>query len=59
MSLDDVMAQFVGKTRAACLDLAAELLGRPLPENFPQSWDTALFQALPVKYEPSRESASF
>jgi HAD superfamily hydrolase (TIGR01509 family) len=46
MSVDDVMARFVGKTRAGCLDLAAKLFGRPLPEGFGQSWDTALFQAL-------------
>jgi HAD superfamily hydrolase (TIGR01509 family) len=46
MSVDDVMARFVGKTRAGCLDLAAQLLSRPLPDGFAQSWDTALFLTL-------------
>jgi HAD superfamily hydrolase (TIGR01509 family) len=46
LSVDEVMARFVGRTRAGCLSLATELLGRELPAGFAQSWDTALFDAL-------------
>jgi len=46
MSLHEVMARFVGKTRTGCLELATQLLGRALPDDFAQSWDTALFDAL-------------
>jgi HAD superfamily hydrolase (TIGR01509 family) len=42
----EVMAKFVGRTRAGCLELATQLLGRPLPADFAQTWDSALFQAL-------------
>lgn len=42
----DVMQRFVGRTKAGCLELATELLGRPLPEHFAEDWDTALFDAL-------------
>ncbi len=46
MSVPEVMARFVGKTRAGCLALATQLLGRALPDDFAQSWDAALFRAL-------------
>ena len=46
LSVDQVMSRFVGKTRAGCLELAAELLGRRLPETFGDAWDKALFAAL-------------
>jgi len=46
MSVDEVMARFMGKTRSGCLQLAAELAGRPLPDDFGQVWDAALFEAL-------------
>jgi HAD superfamily hydrolase (TIGR01509 family) len=46
MPVHEVMSRFVGRTRAGCLELAAQLLGRALPGGFAQSWDAALFQAL-------------
>jgi HAD superfamily hydrolase (TIGR01509 family) len=46
LTVDEVMSRFVGKTRAGCLELAAELLGRRLPEAFGDDWDKALFAAL-------------
>jgi HAD superfamily hydrolase (TIGR01509 family) len=46
ISADEVMAQFVGRTRTGCLDLATQLRGHPLPDGFGQSWDAALFEAL-------------
>jgi HAD superfamily hydrolase (TIGR01509 family) len=46
MSVDEVMARFVGKTRAGCLSLAGELLGRDLPEGFAECWDAALYETL-------------
>ena len=41
----EVMRRFVGRTRAGCLALAAELLGRALPAGFAAAWDAALFSA--------------
>jgi HAD superfamily hydrolase (TIGR01509 family) len=46
LSADEVMSRFVGKTRAGCLELAAELLGRELPDGFGEAWDAALFTVL-------------
>jgi HAD superfamily hydrolase (TIGR01509 family) len=46
MSVAEVMQRFVGRTRAGCLELATELLGRPLPEGFGDAWDQALYEAL-------------
>src|SRR5262245_61652234 len=46
MSVAEVMSRFVGRTRAGCLDLATELLGRELPAGFADAWDQALFAAL-------------
>jgi HAD superfamily hydrolase (TIGR01509 family) len=46
MSPGEIMARFVGRTRDGCLELAQALLGRPLPEDFGQQWDEALFSAL-------------
>ena len=46
MPVAQVMEKFVGRTRAGCLDLAAELLGRELPVDFGAAWDKALFAAL-------------
>lgn len=45
LSYDEVMRRFVGRTRAGCLALAAELLGRELPPTFAETWDAALFAA--------------
>jgi HAD superfamily hydrolase (TIGR01509 family) len=49
----EVMRRFVGKTRGQCLALAAEILGRALPETFGADWDTALFEALRNEVQPS------
>ena len=49
----EVMRRFVGKTRAQCLALAAEIRGRALPERFGEEWDTALFEALRNEVKPS------
>jgi HAD superfamily hydrolase (TIGR01509 family) len=46
MSVDEVMGRFVGKTRSGCLQLASELAGRPLPDDFGLAWDAELFEAL-------------
>ena len=46
MSRDEVMRQFVGRTRDGCLELAQRLLGRALPPGFGARWDEALFAAL-------------
>jgi HAD superfamily hydrolase (TIGR01509 family) len=53
MSVGEVMAKFIGKTRAGCLELATELLRRPLPENFAESWDASLFRALAREVKPT------
>ena len=42
---EEIMRRFVGRTRAGCLALAAELLGRDLPQGFGEAWDAALFAA--------------
>jgi len=49
----DVMRRFVGKTRGQCLALAAEILGRALPDTFGADWDAALFEALRTEVQPS------
>ncbi|HTN26831.1 MAG TPA: HAD-IA family hydrolase [Burkholderiales bacterium] len=49
----EVMRRFVGKTRGQCLALAAEILGRALPETFGAHWDAALFEALRNEVQPS------
>lgn len=46
LSQDEVMRRFVGRTKAGCVELAIELLARPLPEHFIEAWDAALFSAL-------------
>ena len=52
LSLDEVMGTFVGKTRDGCIALAAEMLGRPLPEDFGATWDAALYAALEREVKP-------
>lgn len=46
MSVDEVMAEFVGRTRDGCLEHAARKLGRALAPDFAARWDEALFDAL-------------
>jgi HAD superfamily hydrolase (TIGR01509 family) len=45
MSGEEVMRRFIGRTRAGCLELGAQLLGRALPEDFASAWDAVLFDA--------------
>jgi HAD superfamily hydrolase (TIGR01509 family) len=51
---EEVMRRFVGRTRAGCLALAAELLGRELPAGFAAAWDAALFSAFATELQPVR-----
>lgn len=46
MPLDEVIRTFVGRSRADCLAMAAERLGRPLPGDFGDAWDRAFDAAL-------------
>jgi beta-phosphoglucomutase-like phosphatase (HAD superfamily) len=46
MTLEKVMQTFVGRTRDGCLELAAKMIGHPLPPQFGGQWDAALFKAL-------------
>jgi HAD superfamily hydrolase (TIGR01509 family) len=48
----EVMRRFVGRTKAGCLELAAEMLRRPLPGSFAADWDEALFAALRSEVRP-------
>ncbi len=52
LPLEEVMRRFVGRTRAGCLGLAAELLGRALPGGFAEDWDAALFAAFDRELKP-------
>ena len=46
LPVDEVMRRFVGRTKAGCIAYAEALLGRPLPEDFGDAWDAALYGAL-------------
>jgi HAD superfamily hydrolase (TIGR01509 family) len=46
LPVDEVMRQFVGRTKAGCIAHAEALLGRPLPADFGDAWDTALYGTL-------------
>lgn len=52
LPLAEVMRRFVGRTRAGCLELAAELSGRALPRGFAEDWDAALFAAFDQELRP-------
>ena len=52
MTLQDVMREFVGRTKDGCMARATEMLGRPLPPGFSQEWDDALFRALEAEVQP-------
>ena len=52
MEVREVMARVVGRTRAGCMELAAELAGRALPADFGEAWDAALFDALEREVRP-------
>ena len=46
MPYEEVMRTFVGRSKADCLTIAAQRLGRPLPARFGQDWDRAFDAAL-------------
>jgi HAD superfamily hydrolase (TIGR01509 family) len=52
LDFEEVMHTFVGRTRDGCLEVAAELLGRTLPERFAEEWDRALFEAFNRELRP-------
>lgn len=52
LEVREVMARFVGRTRAGCMELAAQLAGRALPADFGERWDAALFEALAREVRP-------
>ncbi len=52
LSEDEVMRRFVGRTKAGCMALAEELLGRALPRDFGATWDGALYAALRAELRP-------
>ena len=52
MELEEVMRTFVGRTRDGCIEMAARMLGRALPESFGPEWDAALFEALGREVKP-------
>jgi HAD superfamily hydrolase (TIGR01509 family) len=39
---EEVMRKFIGNSRDACIRLAGEMRGSPLPEGFARQWDDAL-----------------
>jgi HAD superfamily hydrolase (TIGR01509 family) len=49
---DEVMRRFVGRTKAGCIALAEEMLGRKLPASFGAAWDEALFATLRAELKP-------
>ncbi len=52
LSFDDVMREFLGRTRDGCLEHAERLAGRALPPDFARRWDEALFAALAREVRP-------
>lgn len=52
LSVEEVMARFVGLTREACIALASEMLGRALPADFARTWDEVLYARLRDELRP-------
>ena len=46
LSPEEIMRKFLGRTKEGVIALAAEMLGRDLPEGFVERWDAALMEAL-------------
>lgn len=46
VSLDDMFEQFVGRSMPQCLELTAELLGRPVPDGFLPEFEARAAAAL-------------
>jgi len=52
MSVERVIATFVGRSRDTCIAMAGEMRGSPLPEGFAQQWDDAFHAALRREVKP-------
>ncbi|MGE5097711.1 MAG: HAD family hydrolase [Betaproteobacteria bacterium] len=52
MPLDAVIRTFVGRSKRDCMEIAAQLLGRPLPPAFGDEWDRAFDAALEEETRP-------
>ena len=52
MTVDDVIAKFVGRSRDTCIAMAGEMRGSPLPGGFAQAWDDALHDAMRREVKP-------
>ena len=52
LPVGEVMKRFVGRTKAGCIELAQQMLGRSLPPQFGEDWDKALFKALRSELKP-------
>lgn len=52
LTVPEVMARFVGRTREGCIELAGEMLGRPLPDDFARRWDEVLYERLRRELAP-------
>ena len=52
MTVDEVIARFVGRSRDTCIAMAGELRGCPLPEGFAKDWDDALHEAMRRQVKP-------
>ena len=46
LSPEEIMRKLLGRTKEGVILLAAEMLGRDLPEGFVERWDAALMEAL-------------
>ncbi len=51
-SYEDCVRDYMGRTKAATLDLIAERLGRPLPPGWVEGWDEAVRRAFEAHLEP-------
>ena len=54
MSVDDVVRNFIGRSRDTCIAMAGEMRGKPFHQGFAQEWDDALHAALEREVKPVR-----
>ena len=52
MSPEEVMRTFIGRSRDTCIEMAGNLRGEKLPEDFGARWDAALHEALEREVKP-------
>jgi HAD superfamily hydrolase (TIGR01509 family) len=52
MSEEEVMRAYIGRSRAGCVALTEEKLGRPVPQDFVAGWNAALFAAFERELQP-------